>query len=166
MRTLIIAIIGESGSGKTTAQNVMCDKYGIVPVQSCTTRPRRFPEENCHLFLTEEAFDRLPNTIAETKYGEYRYAGLMPYSPVCSYVIDEVGLKMLRKDPRFDVVSLLMRSPEETLIKRVGEERVKRCKSVVDMVDFDYFYDNDFDMETLKKDICEITELILNEYYK
>jgi hypothetical protein len=113
------------------------------------------------LFLNDEAFDRLPNPIATTKYGEYRYAGLMPEADICSYVIDEVGLMMLYEDPRFEVVSLLMLSPEEILIERVGEERVKRCKSVVDVTNFDYFYDNIYSIGTLTTDICEITELIL-----
>jgi guanylate kinase len=166
MKKLIIAIIGESGSGKTTAQNIMYEQFGIIPVQSCTTRPRRFPEENCHLFLNDEAFDRLPNPIATTKYGEYRYAGLMPESDICSYVIDEAGLKILQEDPRFEVVSVLILAPKNMLIERVGEERVKRCKSVVDLKDFDYIYSNGSSMDELKGNTYRITESILKDYNK
>ena len=41
-----MALIGESGSGKDTIVNYMCNRYGYTKVISNTTRPMRTNDEN------------------------------------------------------------------------------------------------------------------------
>lgn len=138
----IIAIIGESGAGKTVAQEYISTLFGIEKVLSHTTRPRRTPDENSHVFLSDDEFNALKGKIAEAKYGDYRYAGVMPKNVISTYVIDEQGLEMLinRRDLR--VISIKIESPELSRIERVGIDRVKRCKSIKTITKFDYICSN------------------------
>ena len=41
---MVIVLIGESGSGKTTVKNILADRYGYKPVTGYTTRPMRYDE--------------------------------------------------------------------------------------------------------------------------
>lgn len=98
----IIAIVGPSGSGKTTLSLAM-QKAGIPSIVSYTTRPMREGEVNGreHWFITEPESDRLLSNVppvAFTRFGGHRYFTLREqFTPdICSYVVDEPGLKMLQ----------------------------------------------------------------------
>ena len=49
----IYLIVGKSGSGKTTLVEAL-KKYGYNSIESYTTRPKRFDNETCHTFITED----------------------------------------------------------------------------------------------------------------
>lgn len=57
MGTLIL-IVGKSLSGKTHLQQTLQREYGISPIKSRTTRPRRFVGEDAYLFLNREDYER------------------------------------------------------------------------------------------------------------
>ncbi len=66
-------VIGPSGCGKTTIVNALREKYGYQVVQSCTTRPRRYPEEGGYHFVSPEEFAKLGKVYAYTQHDGYEY---------------------------------------------------------------------------------------------
>lgn len=103
MSTIIIAIVGASGSGKTTISRTM-SKFGFPDVVSFTTRPMRPGETQGveHKFVSEKDADVILSTsmpLAMTMIAGYRYFALYAQiagAEFCTYVIDEAGLQRLR----------------------------------------------------------------------
>lgn len=94
----IICILGPSGSGKTTVEQILSKKYGLKPIRSYTTRPRRNLEEVNHIFVSNEEFDsiKLEDMVAFTNYNGYRYCATKQQIDECDiYVIDPAGLAIL-----------------------------------------------------------------------
>ena len=93
----IYLIVGPSGSGKTTLAEELEQKHGLKIVNSYTTRPKRYPEEQGHIFVSEEKFDALGEMCAFTVYNGYRYgvtSDMIDESDI--YVIDPPGVRFLR----------------------------------------------------------------------
>mgnify|MGYP000801673411 CR=1 FL=1 len=53
----IYLIVGPSGSGKSSVARELEKRYGFGEIQSYTERPRRYPDEPGHTFVTPEEFD-------------------------------------------------------------------------------------------------------------
>lgn len=154
--TKIIAILGKSGSGKTTVAEMLAIHHGVQPISSCTTRPKRIPDETGHAFLTDEQYDAIPEgqKIAETVYGGYRYCGVLHGDhEIVSYVIDEKGLQMLKKNSKFDVISVLVLAPEEDRQERTDEQRFLRDNDISYTQSFDHIILNHRDKDSLKKQV-------------
>ena len=130
----IIAIIGESGSGKSMAADYIKETFGISLIQSRTTRKQRDESDTGHLFVTNKEFDsyKKEDMIAFTEFGGNRYCCL--HSDVNewsnTYVIDETGLKYLTKNfaDRYNIFSIRILRAMEARIADVGKERVDRDK--------------------------------------
>ena len=60
----IFLVMGESGSGKDTITKELSNKYGLKVLKSYTTRPKRYDDEDTHIFISEEEFDNLENRCA------------------------------------------------------------------------------------------------------
>ena len=104
-RPVIIAIIGESGTGKTMIANYIENEHGIGMIESYTTRPPRYIGERGHIFISEEQYDRLnkEDMIAYTTFGDYRYCCLkQDIKAINSYIIDEIGLQYLEDNFKDD----------------------------------------------------------------
>lgn len=131
----IVCIVGPSGSGKTTMAKFIEQALEIPMLVSYTTRPQR-PEEVQgvdHWFVHEDKMPAQEEMLAYTKFGGYHYWMLKEDVPhtapgICTYVIDEKGLKMLIDNygDEFSIVAFLIKRDKLSLIKQVGEERVKR----------------------------------------
>lgn len=88
--------VGKSGSGKTTAANILEAQFDYTQLQSYTTRPQRHENETGHIFISEEEFDELENIVAYTKYNNYRYCATedqLNHTDV--YVVDIPGVETL-----------------------------------------------------------------------
>ena len=88
-------IVGRSGAGKDTLARELA-KDGLVQVISYATRPKRFPDEQTHIFVSDEEAELLTDRVAETKIGSYVYFATreqVEHSDV--YVIDPKGVKEL-----------------------------------------------------------------------
>lgn len=97
----IILLCGESGSGKTTVANFLEEVYGLKQLQSYTTRPPRTENEQGHIFISEEEFDKIPpdDMVAYTKYNGYRYCGTTQQVEESDvYVIDLPGIDYFRRN--------------------------------------------------------------------
>lgn len=89
----IYLIVGPSGSGKTTLAEALARDYGLKTVWSYTTRPKRYPEEEGHFFVTNEEFNNLGELCAYTEYNGFRYgvtSDVIDQSDI--YVIDPPGV--------------------------------------------------------------------------
>ena len=65
-----LLLVGKSGAGKDSVASELVARYGVKQLQSYTTRPKRSPEENCHIFVK-----CLPNEkmVAYTKFNGFEY---------------------------------------------------------------------------------------------
>ena len=56
---MILILIGQTASGKTTVKNLLVEKFGFSPIITYTTRPKREGEENGvdYFFITNEDFN-------------------------------------------------------------------------------------------------------------
>ena len=77
MNKPLFLFCGRSASGKTTVANMLSEKYGLVQVESYTTRAPRFDGESGHIFVTEDEFKNLGELAAYTYYNSNHYGNFM-----------------------------------------------------------------------------------------
>lgn len=96
--------MGESGVGKSSVSEILCKWYGLTQIQSYTTRPRRYPDEEGHIYLDKSQFKSIdeikrkyPNRVAETVFdGEFYFATAEQVDECDLYVIDPAGVEYMR----------------------------------------------------------------------
>lgn len=98
MSKFIFLIVGCSGCGKTTITEQLEKIYGLKPIQSYTTRPKRYDDETGHTFVTNEEFDKLTDMVAYTEFAGYRYcATAEQVEDNDLYIIDPKGVDFFMK---------------------------------------------------------------------
>lgn len=176
-KPLIIAIVGESGTGKSRAVKYISEVYGINLIQSYTERAKRQSEidiENNggkadHKFLTKEQFDALKkeDMIAYTNFGDYRYCCLKKdVADINLYIIDEFGLDILNSkySEVYDIVSVRLTCDDATREKRCGDMgRFYRDENrfVKSIFDFTYNMNTTYRPYVCERDIHSIVGQIL-----
>lgn len=116
-RPVIIAIVGESGAGKTTLALHLHDSKVVPTICSYTTRPMREEEADGveHFFVNEGAMPDKSEMLAYTKFGEHHYWTNLNQikSDFQTYVIDEDGLINLRENwwRQFRIVAVCIKRP-------------------------------------------------------
>jgi hypothetical protein len=123
----ILCIVGESGTGKTEAAAYLEREHNIPMLRSCTDRPPRSPDEDGHTFLTPTEFDAIPDKIAYTEFGGYRYCCRSDdIKPRTTYVVTEDGYENLVRDAngRYTVIGIRMRRPPA--LRAVPQDRIDR----------------------------------------
>jgi len=174
----VIALIGESGSGKSTIATVLAKKYDYQKIISYTTRPPRKNEINGidYHFISEEKFKELKsnNFFAETgKYRNWFYG-----SSVYDYKKDKMiaaltphGLRQVKRFKDLNVISFYINIPRrDRLIKILQrgddiEECYRRNLSDIGQFDgvadeVDYVIHNKNYIKTPEEIADEIIELI------
>lgn len=70
---MIIVLIGASGSGKSTIENILSTKYGYERIISYTTRRPRNNEKNGedYFFINNETFEDMINSELFAEFDEY-----------------------------------------------------------------------------------------------
>lgn len=96
----IIAVVGMSGSGKTTMTQHIEKVLGIPSIVSFTTRPMREGEVNGveHWFVDEDAMPPRTDMLAYAYFGGYHYwtkHDQIPDDLPCTYIIDEKALDQM-----------------------------------------------------------------------
>jgi len=135
----IIAIVGNSGSGKTALCKYLKSEYGIPYIVSYTTRPMRDGEVNGadHIFVSEKDMPDRSEMLAYTLFGENHYWALhSQVKDVVCYTIDEIGLIELRnrwKD-RYNIFSVYIKRENYD----VGKDRMNRDNGRVRLDENDY----------------------------
>lgn len=136
-KPIIIAIVGASGSGKTHLSKFLHREMHIPMIVSTTTRPRRKGEiEGVDYFFVEDtgAYDR-NDMLTYTRFGKYEYFSLkkqVPKTGFCTYVVDEIGVRALKRSTGDDygVFSVTVQCKAENRIARgVDPVRIERDKN-------------------------------------
>ena len=132
IKPIIIAIVGASGSGKTTMAEYMKREMSIPTIVSFTTRPMRPDEVDGidHHFVSEQQMPPYSSMLAYTEFGNYHYWTEIHQIPddICSYVIDERGLLWLQDKfaDRFYILPILVHRDYELLKQTISPERLER----------------------------------------
>ena len=172
----LIALIGRSGSGKTTVADVLEQKHDLTSVKSWTTRPKRSKTEKGHVFVTEEWFKKAfpkgdHETIAAyTEFNGYRYFAVLTDINIHDvYVIDPAGLESLKEryhGPK-KIISIWLNASRETCKKRMlsrGDtpENVESRLANDDLIFTDEARDKcDYIIQVDEKDPDEIADKIM-----
>lgn len=163
MKDVLLVLLGESGTGKTTIANKLQEKYGLKPLLSYTTRPRRYEKENSHTFVSLGEYILLNNRVAENEYNGYYYCATKEQVEDSDvYVCDCEGIKMLRETYKGDkkIIVIRLTCPREERIKRMeADKRTAQSIIIRDIYDkkafeyadllADYEMDNDNLEETV-----------------
>ena len=89
----ITLIVGRSGTGKSTLEEKLCRDYNLKSIKSYSTRPKRSPNEDSHIFINPSDVDKYPNKIATTTInGSFYFATKEQLDESQLYVIDPIGL--------------------------------------------------------------------------
>lgn len=157
----IIAIVGNSGTGKTHLSNYLKLRLGIPVIVSYTTRPRRENEVNGrdYFFIDETQIPPLREMLTYTQYGGCEYFARLDHVPKhgrCVYVLDEKGLLSLKEKykKRFRIVSVLLRSNQVSLEARgISPGRIARDGERLQLPDdfYDAVIENDGELKDFEE---------------
>lgn len=174
MKSTIVCLVGDSGSGKTLASLYLQEVLGWNTVVSYTTRPMRDGETDGkeHWFFNNAA-SKVPDKAemcAYTVFGGYEYWTLWKQfvnDKVNAYVIDEKGLINLRSKEqtpiRFNLVTIKINRNKKS---GIDEKRIARDNDRVSLPDnfYDYVVNNDFSIESFKAALYLIAKNIERKY--
>lgn len=103
-RNYIYLVVGASGSGKTTAVELLCKLHNShlkekwSQVKSYTTRPKRSEDEDNHIFVDDNEFNKLQDLCAFTEFNGYKYAATSKQVENSTfYVIDPAGIEYFKE---------------------------------------------------------------------
>ena len=168
MKSLIIAIVGKSGSGKTTMTKIIHDVLNVPYLVSYTTRSKRPEEINGvdHWFVTDADVPEKETMLAYTMYGGYHYwvsKDQIKPNATYTYVINEDALvDMIDKfESVYDFVTIYVDRPNIN----VSIDRTKRDNDRLELDNsfYDYIIINDYDYaDFTAKCINCVSEIIKN----
>lgn len=135
----ILALFGESGSGKDTIQNTIAKCFDVNKIILCTTRPPRDYEKDGYdyFFTSNDYFERmiLDNQVIEyTVFNNWYYG-----TPVTSLTEDKTnigvfnidGIKSIIEDPRLETLPVYIYSNEkERLMRCLNREKNPDCNEI------------------------------------
>lgn len=137
----LIAIMGVSGSGKSTIANKLERKHGYTSVKSYTTRPiRDDPEDvSTHTFVTLDEIDQYKDDIvADNWYNDnYYFCTKTQLDNSDIYVVDKSGLIKLYKNYfNKDIISIYLETSPEIVARRM-EQRGDSNEQIMTRLQYD-----------------------------
>ena len=174
-------IVGRTGSGKDELKRYLQSKYGWSFVKSYTTRPKRTPDEDTHIFITHEEAKAIPDSekvavtfiTNNTDTPDEYFATTQQVQECDAYIIDPIGVQMLLKnmpDETFEIIYIEAESEEKR--KEMACDRhenkedairifEKRCTS--EQKQFDDFEES-LQNGTFGTDNCTVAVPVINHY--
>lgn len=109
---VIILLVGRTCSGKSTLAKTLCERTGLIALQSYTTRPQRSEADNDHMFVSVDEYFKAKESgeiaIDGSIAGNYYYATIDQIYSSDVYTINPEALDRLLTmnlpDIRFVVV--------------------------------------------------------------
>lgn len=159
MRYKILALFGESGTGKDTIQKwIVSNIPNTKGIISCTTRPKRDYEVEGvdYYFLTPDVFGEkvLDGSMLEaTSFNDWFYGTTLEEldkNKINVGVFNLQGIECLLEDSRLHVVPVYVAtSPKERLMRALQREENPNCAEICrrflsDLKDFDEIYFDDY----------------------
>lgn len=163
----IIALFGESASGKDTIQKLLTEKYPLTfnPIISCTTRPKRDNEEEGidYYYLTNEQFaENVLNgeMLEATSFNDWFYGTRLQElnkDKINVGVFNIEGIECLLQDNRLEVYPVYIYATDKIrLLRSLSREKNPNCHEICrrfladekdfDDIDFTYItFNNNFD---------------------
>lgn len=167
---IVVALVGNSGSGKTYASLQLGKKEGYNTIVSFTTRPMREGETNGveHWFVSPEDVPDKSEMCAYTNFGGYEYWTTWSQFSACDcvhvYVIDEKGLVdlMSKESSPFRFHFITVKITRENLTG-TDAERIARDNNRMYLSEdfYDIVLHNDSTLEEFDKKIERLHQLLL-----
>lgn len=172
MSSTIIAIVGDSGSGKTHASLYLQGKYRWNAIVSYTTRQKRKDEKNGreHWFVKENDMPDKSKMCAYTLFGGHHYwTEWNQFQTLFTsiYVIDEKGLMNLQSKEqtpiRFNLITVKIKRDKK---EDIDSDRLDRDKNRTNLPDdfYDYIIDNNGTLDEYHKKLDQLATKIMEEY--
>ena len=120
-----ILVVGRSGSGKDTVKEFLEHTYNFKFVKSYTTRSKRYPSEDTHVFISRAEAKEVKNKVAVTyinngkTWDEY-FSTSDQFESCNGYIVDPVGVYQVLAsfpDEEFLVVYLYVGSRLKRFIR-------------------------------------------------
>lgn len=141
---MLYCIIGPSGCGKSTVVSKL-NELGYKSPDSYTTRPKRYPDEKGHTFISKSEYDNLPNKVAYTNFNGYDYCVTKEMLDGCElYIVDPAGIETLMENGYLDfkVIGLELDAPS-CAVRMLS--RGDNGQDVLDRLDHDWYIFRNFD---------------------
>jgi guanylate kinase len=175
-------IAGRTGTGKDTLRNILETEYGWKFVLSKTTRPKRFPEEDTHIFITKEEADNEPDfKVAQTRIANDNNVSYEYYTTQDqvmesdAYIIDPIGIETLLKNmPSQPFEIIYIKASDRETQKEMAIKRSNDPEIAEKTFEFRYNDENkqfsDFEesieKQTFGNDNCQAIIPYVNDYRK
>ena len=182
-------IVGRAGVGKDTLAQELESVYDMKQLKSYTTRPRRTPDENTHVFITPEEAAAFTERAAETVINGYEYfATRQQVLEHDVYIVDPNGLyQLVANMPDTEFMVIYMTAGREEARRRAVERAAEQDKEegviakrlqdedeqftlfekrymgkeevIAPNCKLFHIFDNGGDVETLKEFACHLANL-------
>lgn len=146
---VVILLVGRTCSGKSTLAKMLCERAGLIALQSYTTRPQRSVSDNDHTFTTVEQYLKAKEdgdvAIDAEIAGNYYYATIDQLYSSDVYTINPEAIdRLLAMDlPSIRFVVVYISCPDnirETRALRRGDDKGKyRARNFAERLEFKKF---------------------------
>lgn len=146
---VVILIAGKTGSGKSSLIKKLCDRTGLIPLQSYTTRAKRSESDTDHIFVDVGDYIRAKENgdiaVDAEIAGNYYYSTIEQLYEADLYTINPEAIdKLLEMDlPNIKFVTVYISCPdkirEERVLKRGDDKRKYRTRDFAERQEFRKF---------------------------
>lgn len=146
-----LLIVGRTATGKDTLRESLEKFAHITFVKSYATRPKRYPDEDTHIFVTKEQANEIMKTdtvIARTAIADNDYfATKSQVENANGYIIDPIGIyELINKMPTTDFLILYLMPNKDYKDIYIERELAKNKKTKAEII-------KEFDKRTKSENI-------------